>query len=347
MTERLDPAALAELFLFEKLSDERLAWLAERGQVRSYEAGATVYPRLTTRHPPVPAAGGHPVVGHAGSRGRDRVQPDRPPQHLRQGVLCLPGPAAGPAHHADATPSPTAFWELSAEDFGWAVREWFPMATHMLGFAVQGMGSQQTVSTRERLVALGTVTAGLTPRAEQPGDRRRPATATLSERLAGLWEELAGLAESRRWTPTGWPRWPAWSQASDGRGGQAPLSPLEASDREDELGGWLEEHGVARAWELAPPLVARRGRHRLAGAGRRRPRRGAAPCRWGRGHDLRCREPCWRRWPGRRDASRRSLARPSSTARWTAAPPAGRRRRAGVHPDDAQAQAGDGHRGGA
>ena len=37
------PAALAELFLFEKLSDEQLAWLAERGQVRSYEAGATVY----------------------------------------------------------------------------------------------------------------------------------------------------------------------------------------------------------------------------------------------------------------------------------------------------------------
>ena len=49
------------------------------------------------------------------------------------------------------------FWVLGAEDFGWAVREWFPMATHMLeGLAIQGMGSQQTVSTRERLVALGT-----------------------------------------------------------------------------------------------------------------------------------------------------------------------------------------------
>ena len=32
VTERLDPAALAELFLFEKLSDEQLTWLADRGQ---------------------------------------------------------------------------------------------------------------------------------------------------------------------------------------------------------------------------------------------------------------------------------------------------------------------------
>jgi hypothetical protein len=43
VTERLGPDALRELFLFEKLSDEQLAWLAERGEVRSYPAGVTVY----------------------------------------------------------------------------------------------------------------------------------------------------------------------------------------------------------------------------------------------------------------------------------------------------------------
>src|SRR6266536_3841196 len=37
------PISLRELFLFEKLSDEQLAWLAERGEVSSYPAGATVY----------------------------------------------------------------------------------------------------------------------------------------------------------------------------------------------------------------------------------------------------------------------------------------------------------------
>ena len=34
-----------------------------------------------------------------------------------------------------------------------------------------------------------------------------------------------------------------------------PLSPLEAADREDELGDWLDEHGIGEAWELAATLV--------------------------------------------------------------------------------------------
>jgi hypothetical protein len=111
------------------------------------------------------------------------------------------------------------------------------MATHLLeGFAIRGMGSQQTVSTRERLVALGTVTAGLTH------ELNNPATAV-------------------------------------GRAGQAPLSPLEASDREDELGRWLEERGVdamdgmdarGRVSRRRPGAWAGRPGRPPAGAGRRR-----------------------------------------------------------------------------
>ena len=39
MTERLGAGALAGLFLFEKLTCEQLAWLAERGEVVDFEAG--------------------------------------------------------------------------------------------------------------------------------------------------------------------------------------------------------------------------------------------------------------------------------------------------------------------
>jgi signal transduction histidine kinase len=34
------------------------------------------------------------------------------------------------------------------------------------------------------------------------------------------------------------------------------LSPLEASDREDELGDWFDDHGIAGGWDLAPVFVA-------------------------------------------------------------------------------------------
>ena len=31
---------------------------------------------------------------------------------------------------------------------------------------------------------------------------------------------------------------------------------METTDREDELGDWLDDHGVAGGWELAPTFVA-------------------------------------------------------------------------------------------
>ena len=33
------------------------------------------------------------------------------------------------------------------------------------------------------------------------------------------------------------------------------LTALEASDREDEIGDWLEDHGIVSAWEYAPTFV--------------------------------------------------------------------------------------------
>ncbi|HEY6706538.1 MAG TPA: ATP-binding protein [Actinomycetota bacterium] len=257
MTGRLGPEALAELFLFERLSDDQLAWLAERGEVATYEAGTTIYrvgePATClyvllegTLSMVMRAAGGEFEVNRTDYRGT----------YAGAFMAFLDLPMARSYSTGLRAVTDCRFWVLPAEDFGWAVREWFPMATHMLeGLAIQGMGSQQTVSTRERLVALGTVTAGLTHELNNPATAAARATATLAERLAGLWDELAGLAA----LPGGGQLAELVDlarQAVGGRAGQVPLSPLEASDREDELGGWLADHGVEGAWDLAPPLVA-------------------------------------------------------------------------------------------
>jgi signal transduction histidine kinase len=149
------------------------------------------------------------------------------------------------------------FWELPATDFGWAMWEWFPMATHMLeGFAVQGGATQELISTRERLVALGTVTAGLTHELNNPATAAARATATLQRRLEGLWDELTALTRGELAADRLAALVDQVHQAIGHRAEPPPLSPLQVSDREDELGGWLEEHGVADAWDLAPPLVA-------------------------------------------------------------------------------------------
>ena len=258
MSGRLGPGELAGLFLFEKLSDEQLAWLADRGEVASFEAGTTIYrvgePATClyvllegTLSLVMRAPGGELEVNRTDHRGT----------YAGAFFAYLDLPMARSYGTGLRAVTDCRFWVLSAEDFGRAVREWFPMATHMLeGFAIQGMGSQQTLSTRERLVALGTVTAGLTHELNNPATAATRATATLTERLDGLWEELAalaggGLADGQLAELIGLVR-----QAAAGRADQPPLSPLEASDREDELGGWLEGHGVPDAWDLAPPLVA-------------------------------------------------------------------------------------------
>ena len=261
MTERLGPDGLRELFLFERLDDGQLAWLAERGEVADYEAGTEVYrvgePATHlyvllegTLSLVMRAAGGEIEVNRTDHRGTYAGA-------FMAFMAHLDLPLARTYGTGLRAVTDCRFWVLPAEDFGWAVREWFPMATHMLeGFAIQGMGSQQTVSTRERLVALGTVTAGLTHELNNPATAAARAAATLAERLQGLWDELAalaggGLADGQLADLIGLVR-----QAVAGRPGQAPLSPLEASDREDELGRWLSERGVPGAWDLAPPLVA-------------------------------------------------------------------------------------------
>ena len=51
----------------------------------------------------------------------------------------------------------------------------------------------------------------------------------------------------------------------------APLSPMEASDREDALADWLDDHGIAGGWQLAPIFVQAGSRRRTGWTRSRRP----------------------------------------------------------------------------
>jgi len=259
VTERLGAEALRELFLFEKLSDGQLAWLAERGEVSSYPAGTTVY---TAGEPAtrlfVLLDGTLSMSVRAGGTEIEMNRTNYRGTYAGAFLAYLDLPTARTYVGSLRAVTGCRFWELAATDFDWAVREWFPMATHLLqGFADQGMATQQTVSTRERLVALGTVTAGLTHELNNPATASVRATATLHERLAALWDELAALTRHGELAPGQLATLVDLVRLAHSRRAELePLSPLQASDREDELSGWLEEHGVSGGWDLTPPLVA-------------------------------------------------------------------------------------------
>ena len=258
MTERLSVGALRELFLFEKLSEEQLAWLAERGEVSSYPAGTTVY---RAGEPAtqlfVLLDGTLSMSVRAGGTEIEMNRTDHRGAYAGAFLAYLDLPLARTYIGTLRAVTGCRFWELPATDFAWVLQEWFPMATHLIyGFAMQGMATQQTVSTRERLVALGSVTAGLTHELNNPATAATRATATLGQGQARLWDELATLTHGKLSVDQLATLIDLVRQANSDHAEQASLSPLQASDREDELEDWLEDHGVAAGWDLTPPLVA-------------------------------------------------------------------------------------------
>ncbi|MBD0320821.1 MAG: cyclic nucleotide-binding domain-containing protein, partial [Gemmatimonadetes bacterium] len=108
---------------------------------------------------------------------------------------------------------------------------------------------------REKLMALGRLSAGLAHEMNNPAAALRRGTSHLRERLRVLPERtvsLAGCNLSVAQFST-----LAAMQTRKTSGGRPPrLPPLEASAREEALGEWLEGHGVKEAWTLAETFVA-------------------------------------------------------------------------------------------
>jgi signal transduction histidine kinase len=257
--ERLTTDELRTLFLFEDLSDDQLAWLAERGRVVEYPAGGTIHAEgapascffvllsgtiaMLSR-----VQGGEIELFRSDYRGSytgafDAYTSDRGGPKLYGGT-------------ARAVTDARLF-ELPAADWGRAVRDWFPMAAHLLeGSQVQGYAARDTVARHERLVALGSVTAGLTHELNNPVAAVMSATARLRDMLAEMRDKVGVMIRSELDADQLEAIANLAGRALESRRHAPDLSPLEASDREDELAGWLEDHEVAGAWEIAPTLLA-------------------------------------------------------------------------------------------
>jgi signal transduction histidine kinase len=128
---------------------------------------------------------------------------------------------------------------------------------HLLqGMFVGIANANALVGQRERLLALGKLSAGLTHELNNPAAAASRAADTLRERIAGMRHKLAMLAEGRldrealRALTVLQERF-----VEVGRSSPA-LTALQAGDLEDELADWLDDHDVTQGWELAPVFVA-------------------------------------------------------------------------------------------
>jgi signal transduction histidine kinase len=151
---------------------------------------------------------------------------------------------------------PSRFYVLGADCFSQIMNEWFPMPVHLLeGLFFGGRKTQEAINQRERLLALGSLTAGLTHELNNPAAAAVSATSALRERVAGMRNKLKMIAAGK-YDPAKLEPLIALQQKAAERVAKAPdLSPLETSDREDEVSDWLEDHGCRDAWQLAPVFV--------------------------------------------------------------------------------------------
>ncbi|MDX3115139.1 ATP-binding protein [Streptomyces scabiei] len=250
------PGEISSLFLFEKLSPEQLGRLCGEGRVEKFEPG----PVYTEGDPAtcfyVMLDGTVVLYRRVGA---DDVEVSRTSQ---RGVYA----GAMQAYLGDRVPQvynnsmrvtePTRFFVLPAESFSAVMREWFPMAAHLLeGLFFGSKNTQRAIGQRERLLALGSLSAGLTHELNNPAAAAVRATATLRERVAKMRHKLAVIA-SGAYDPEALTRLIEIQERTAELVAKAPvLSPLEASDREDALTDWLDDHDIEEGWRIAPTFV--------------------------------------------------------------------------------------------
>jgi len=152
---------------------------------------------------------------------------------------------------------PSRFFVLDAAVFAELMNEWFPMAVHLLEGAFFGSKNwAQEIGQRERLLALGSLSAGLTHELNNPAAAAVRATAALRERVAGMRHKL-GMIAAGPWDRTTLETLIRLQEEAAERVPKAlALTPLEESDREDALTDWLDAHGMSGGWELAPMFVS-------------------------------------------------------------------------------------------
>lgn len=252
-----DRAELATLFLFEKLSPEQLDRLCREGRVERFEPG-WVYREGEPATCFFVLLQGTLVMSR--QVGDDDVELNRTSQRgVYAGAFqAYLGDQADQARYKGSMRviEPSRFFILPSASFAEIMREWFPMAVHLLeGLFFGSQNTQRTIGQRERLLALGSLSAGLTHELNNPAAAAVRATSALRERVAGMRHKLGVIASGAYQRETLESLVELQERTAEQVAKATPLSPLEAADREDELTDWLDDHGIAGGWQLAPNFV--------------------------------------------------------------------------------------------
>lgn len=248
---------LRTLFLFEKLSDAQLDILCDAGHIETFPEGPVCQEGDPATCFYVMIDG--ELIMSKRSGGVD-IQTNRTSQrgvYFGAWSAYIPG-EEGSYQASVRLTKPSRCFVLDSNAFAEFMKSQFPMAVHLLeGHLVGGRRQSQIIGQREKLLALGTITAGLTHQLNNPAAATARAVANLRETVGKMRHKLSMLAEGK-FSPEALR---ALVRIQDDVADQVAksqsleLTALEASDREDAIGDWLEDHDIVGAWDYAPTFV--------------------------------------------------------------------------------------------
>ena len=249
---------LRSLFLFEQLTAEQLAWVAEHADETDFAAGSDIVVEGE------PADCFHVLL--SGTIAMSRVIGGDPVETTRtehRGVyfgavqFYLDDESARVYPSSVRAVTDCCLLALPAREFAEVFTTWFPMAVHLLEGMILGMrrGGQITAE-RERLLALGKLSAGLTHELNNPAAAAGRAADALRDKVTGMRNKLAMIADGRIAGPALHKLVMAQDEFVKKVRHAPALSPMQTSDREDELSDWLDDAGIDGGWDLAPVFVA-------------------------------------------------------------------------------------------
>ncbi|HVQ93191.1 MAG TPA: ATP-binding protein [Mycobacteriales bacterium] len=192
---RLTPDELRTLFLFEQLEPDRLAELAAIGWVIAVEPGL-VYAEGDPSTCCYVLLDGEIAIWKRS--GQAEVELNRSSQRgVYTGAFYAHFGQRGEGYTASLRATlPSRFFVVPADTMAAMIRAWFPMAAHLIQGVVVGMRSTtDQLAQRERLLALGSLSAGLTHELNNPASAAMQAATALRGRLLAARDQLCQLTD--------------------------------------------------------------------------------------------------------------------------------------------------------
>jgi signal transduction histidine kinase len=252
-TNRTSPSLtedLRKIAVFSDLSEDQLAWLVDKFE-EIHLAPGDVFVRP-----------GEPAVWLAVIlEGEVRFQREGDPDALvytagaGQVTGYLPYSRLTHIRGTGRAVTPTRLMRLHKDHFPEMLQRIPQIGQRLVAIMADRIRETTRIETqRDKLAALGKLSAGLAHELNNPAAAAQRAAASLREALETVRDASIRLARhalsvEQRESILHFEREVAQLTPA------VPADPLAQSDREEQVGGWLESHQVPNAWKLAPVLV--------------------------------------------------------------------------------------------